>query len=1159
MGKVIQHKHFTSGYRSIFRHLWWWTCILCMVMATPVLAQTSKVTGTVTDSKGQPLPAVSVQDKKTSKTVMTDESGKFSIDAGANSTLIFSYTGFTKQEVGVLNHSVIDVKLEDDAKTMDEVYVGYQRLRKSDVTGAISSVKASELNLSTPTISQALVGKVAGVQVAQVSGAPYGGAKIRVRGIGSINASSEPLYVIDGYALGAMVGQQGTGTNNSSQGQGNGGNATNGYNAAASGNDIFLNPDDIESIEILKDAASAAIYGSRASGGVVLITTKRGKTGKGKLTYDFQLGSQSLAKKVKLLNAGQFTDLFVNGRNANYKDILISKGVAWDDAFYSDDNNTRLAKSGQTATNCSVCIIKDLYDFPTQKIIAPKYNTDWQDVLYDNALVTRHNLTFSGGNNGVRYLVSGGYLDQPGILNSTYQKRINLRTNIDADVSPKLKLSSSVFITNTDNREVQEGRFNQGPILGALVYMPVFPAFNPDGSLAMSYANAGAQFDGFSYAFQGIENPLALAQRVKITRKGIRTTANTSATYEIIKNLSFKVNIGAQSYKEKYEYYFPTNLSNGINPPGSSQSVLAANAAAQNLDIQDRLAEYTLNYNKQFGKHSFNALAGYTAQQTTTDVVAVAAKDFTNDLVQEITAVGSTPGDFSIQSNTGKSVTTLVSYLGRLVYSYDRRYSLTGSFRTDASSRFGPQNRWGKFGSVSAGWAVSNESFYKDWLGAGPTLKLRASWGLTGNNNIPNYKYEQDVTGVGGAVFGNTVYTGSWSGGIIDPTLGWESTSQYNFGADITTLNNRLSIIANYYISRSYNLLYSRNISAISGGTNAAITNNGTVSSTPVGVLTNLRNSNIHNTGFDLQVDYKAVQTKDFNLSVRGNITANKNKVVSLGGASEIQVAGAERSYITNITREGDPVGSFYGVKVAGMVRQGDMDNVNADWAVYKANGNKFPPGYKLKAFPVSTYSTTPLNPGDLYFKDSNGDGLITDADKGIIGTPYAKFTYGFNLSMNYRFIDFSASFNGSYGNQIIDGQDYYIRNMEGSGNQYAVIDQRYRSEAQPGNGHEYRSSRGGSQSNSTRLSDYYLQDGSFFRCTNITIGANLGMLGVTKKLGLAGLRWYAGVDNAFTVTKYLGYNPEVDFNNGSNLTPGIDYGKYPLVRSFNTGVMVTF
>ncbi|HEX6429199.1 MAG TPA: TonB-dependent receptor [Niastella sp.] len=1103
-----------------------------------------KVTGTVTDEKDQPLPGVSVQIKNSKSGVSTNEKGQFILDAPEGSTLVITATGYVKQEISV-SETALHIRLKEDNKMMEEVYVGYQRIRKSDITGSISSVKASELNLSTPTLSQALVGKVAGVQVSQVSGAPYSGAKIRVRGIGSINASSEPLYVIDGYPVGG----------NPSQGQGNGGNATNGYNPGSSGNDVFINPDDIESIEILKDAASAAIYGSRASGGVVLITTKRGKTGKGKLTYDYQLSSQQLAKKIKLLNSTQFTELFINGRNASYKDILVAKGITWNDAFYSDNNATRVAKSGQTATNCGVCIIKELYDFPTQTMIAPAYNTDWQDVLYDNATVQRHNVTFSGGNTGTRYLVSGSYLDQPGILNSTWQKRINLRANIDADLTPKLKVSANVFLTNTSNREVQEGRFNQGPILGALVYAPIFPAYNPDGTLALSYANAGAQFDGFTYAFQGIENPLALAQRVKTTRKGTRTTFNANATYEIIKDLSFKVNLGGQSYTEKYEYYFPTNLSNGINPPGSTQSMQAATASAQNLTTQDRLAEYTLNYGKTIGKHRFDALAGYTAQQTTTDLVAVAAKNFTNDLVPDITAVGSTPGDFSIQSNTAKSTTTLVSYLGRVVYNYNKRYFVSGSFRTDASSRFGPDNRWGKFGSVSAGWTVSNESFYNNWLGNGSSLKLRASWGLTGNNNIPNYRYEQSLSGAGGTVVGNITYTGgavigstvqnaTWATGLTDPKLGWESTSQYNVGLDATTLNNRLSVNVNYYISKSFNLLYNQNISALSGTTT---------------FLTNLRNSNIRNTGFDLQLDYKAVRSKDFDLTLSGNITANRNKVVSLGGASEIQTNGAERSYITHVTREGDPVGSFYGVKVDGMVRESDMDNVNADLAVYKANGNKFPTGYKLKAFPISTFATTPLNPGDLYFKDNNGDGLITDADKEIIGMPYPKFTYGFSINMGYKMFDLTASFNGSQGNQVIDGQDYYIRNMEGSGNQYVEIDQRYRSEAQPGNGHEYRASRGGSQSNSTRLSDYYVQDGSFFRCTNITVGVNLSTLPVTKKLGIGSLRWYASVDNAFTVTKYLGYNPEVDFNNGSNLTPGVDYGKYPLVRSYNTGIMVQF
>lgn len=1118
--------------------------LLLILLATyqnPVLAERTyfsyagrvilKVSGTVTDEKNQPIAGVNVSVLNTKKGVITDSQGNFSIDANEGNTLVFSFTGYSTQKV-VVSNTTINIRLKEDVTLLDEVFIGYQRLRKSDLTGAISSVKAKELNLSSPTISQALVGKVAGVQVSQVSGSPYNGAKIRVRGIGSINASSEPLYVIDGYPIGGNI----------SSGPGNSTNGTAGYNPATAGNDIFINPEDIESIEILKDAASSAIYGSRASGGVVLITTKRGKQGQGKFEYDVQVGTSHLAKKVKMLDAAGAASLFVDGRNNSYHDILIAKGITWNDAFYSDDNATRTAKAGSSNTS-SISILKSLYDFPSQTLIKPQYNTDWQDALYRNALGQRHNLSFSGGTNNTRYLISAGYQDQDGIITSTFQKRINLRANIDADISKKLKVGSSIFVTNTNNREVEEGRFDHGPILGALVMQPFFAEYNPDGSLQLGQESQLT--DGYSYAFQGIENPVALAQRVKITRKATRSTYNANATYEIIPDLSAKVNLGGETYNEKYEYYYPTNLSSGVNPPGSAQAIAAANAAAVFLNTQDILAEFTLNYKKHIGRSSFDALAGYTAQQTNTDQLSVGANGFTNDLVQEVTARGANAANFYINSNaTGKSTTTLLSYLGRLIYNYDNKYFLTGSIRADASSRFGPQNRWGQFPSVSAGWNLSNESFYHDWLGQKSTLKLRASWGLTGNNNIGNYSYEQDQTGSGGTVIGSTVNNATWAGNFADNKLGWESTSQYNFGADVGLLNNRLNLIVNYYISKSYNLLFKQNISAVSGSNS---------------FWTNLKNSDIQNKGIDVQLDAKIISTKDFTLNASGNITANANKVKSLGGASQILTAGAERSYTTHVTREGEPIGMFYGIKVGGMVRQSDMANITADRAVYLANNNSFPKSYKLLGPPISTYSSTPLNPGDLYFKDMNGDGLVNESDKGVIGTPYAKFTYGFNISMSYQLIDFSASFNGSNGNQVLDGQDYYIRNMEGSGNNYATVANRYRSESQPGNGHEYRASRGGTQSNSTRLSDFYLQDGSFFRCTNLTVGVNLSALAVLKKLGISSCRFYTGIDNAFTITKYLGYNPEVDYNNGANLTPGVDYGKYPLARSFNTGLKIQF
>lgn len=1080
-------------------------------LAVPV----TQLTGTVTDEQNQPIPGVNIVEKQTRKGTVTDANGQFTIDVASGATLVFSSVGFATKEIVVGSQQVLNVSLKEDVNQLNEVVaVGYQTLRKSDVTGAIANVKARELNVSAPTLGQALVGKLAGVQVSQVSGAPYVSTKIRVRGIGSINASSDPLYVIDGFPA---------------------------------GNDVFINPNDIESIDILKDAASAAIYGSRASGGVVLITTKRGKDGKGKFDYEYQYGINQLAKKVNLLDASGFAQLVIDGRNNTYRDLVQNSGKPWSDAMFSDDNATRIAKVGNAA---SVSIPTDFYDFANQKLITPKYNTDWQDALYRNAPVNRHNLTFSGGSNGVRYLISGGYQNQQGIIVSTKQERLNFRANIDADISKKFKVGSSLFVTSTNNREVQEGRFNQGPILGALIYAPIFRAYDDNGNLVKNEMASQQPV----YGYQTIENPVALAKETNINRKGLRATYNGTASYEIIPGLIAKANIGLQTYNEKYDYYLPTSLSSGNNPPGSPQSIAAATATALSVTTQNLLAEFTATYSRQFGKHSLNGLVGYTAQKTNLDQISVSAQGFQNDAVQEITAKGADPTNFFLNTTsttssigftgTGKQEETLLSYLARAEYNYDSRYFLTAAFRTDGSSRFGPLNRWGNFPSISAGWTISNEPFYTDWLGAASTLKLRGSWGLTGNYNVGNYNYLQTMASPTGAVFGSgTIQTAFYSGPIKDQKLGWESTSQYNLGLDVGLFNNRLLLIANGYLSNSYNLLFNQPISAISGATS---------------ILTNLRDSKIQNKGIEFQVDGRAVSTQDFKLNLSGNISFNRNKVLNMGGANTILVAGAERSYITHITQEGQPVGMFYGFKVIGMVRQKDVDNIAADNAVYNAATQSFPSGYVLKGPARSTASTNPLRPGDLIFQDVNGDGVVNDADKQVIGSPYPKFTYGFSLNASYKAFDANAAFNGIYGSQVLDGQDYYLFNMEGSGNQYSTVADRYRSEDQPGNGQVYRASRGGTQSNSTRLSTFYLQNGSYLRCTNITLGYNLPAAMLTKAR-VSGLRLYVNVNNAFTLTKYKGYNPEVDYNNGANLAPGVDYGKYPLARGYNIGAKITF
>lgn len=1071
-----------------------------------VRAPKIRVTGRVVDEQNKPLPGVSIVDKQSRRGTVTDAEGQFALEVGQGATLVFSFIGFATQEISVGTQSTLTVQLKEEANQLSEVVaVGYQTLRKSDVTGAIANVKARELNLAAPTVGQALVGKLAGVQVSQVSGAPYVSTKIRVRGIGSVNASSDPLYVIDGFPA---------------------------------GNDVFINPNDIESIDILKDAASAAIYGSRASGGVVLITTKRGKDGKGKFDYEYQYGISQLAKKVKLLNADQFIELMVDARNNTYRDLMQNAGKPFTSANFSDPNATRIANVGNAG---SVSIPTDFYDFANQQVLKSKYNTDWQDELYRNAPLNRHNLTFSGGSNGVRYLLSAGYQSQQGIIIATKQERLNVRANVDADISKKLKVSANVFVTSTDGREVQEGRFNQGPILGALIYPSVFRAYDDKGNLLKNEAASQQP----TYGYQTIENPVALAVETKITRKGLRGTYNGSASYEIIPNLVAKANLGLQTYSEKYEYYLPTSLSNGNNPPYSPQSIAAATATAQTLNTQNLLGEFTLAYTRQFDKHALNLLAGYTAQRINTDQISVSAQGFTNDRIQEITAKGADATNFFLNGgSTGKSEETLLSYLARAEYNYDSRYFLTAAFRTDGSSRFGPLNRWGSFPSVSAGWTISNEPFYTDWLGAASTLKLRGSWGLTGNYNIGNYNYLQTMAAPGGAVFGTgSVSTAYWAGAIKDASLGWESTSQFNVGLDVGLLRNRLLLIANAYLSDSYNLLYNQPISAISGTST---------------LLTNLRDSRIRNKGVELQIDGKVVSTPDFKLNLSGNIALNRNKVLNLGGGNSIFSVGAERQYITHVTQEGQPVGMFYGFKAIGMVREKDMEAIAQDNAQYNSATQSFPAGYVLKGPARSTASSNPLRPGDLIFQDVNGDGVINDADKRVIGSPYARFTYGFSISASYRDLDFSAGFNGTQGNQVLDGQDYYVYNMEGSGNQYVSVLDRYRSEAQPGNGLVYRASRGGTQSNSTRLSTFYLQDGSFLRCTNITLGYTLPAA-LASRVRVSGLRVYANINNLFTLTRYKGYNPEVDYNNGANLTPGVDYGKYPLARGYNVGVRLSF
>lgn len=1078
-----------------FTRLFWLLC----VMATPAVASadvTTKVTelenrkqteirGRILDQDGAPISGASITNLTTRAVVQSDGQGNFAIGGAVGDRMQVSFVGFQTlvQTAGETSQNTFRLTALENTLEEVTVSIGYQTIRKSDLTGAIASVKADELNLTSPKLSQALVGKVAGVQISQTSGAPYEGTKIRVRGIGSVNAGSDPLYVIDGYPA---------------------------------GNNLNINPNDIESIDVLKDAASAAIYGSRAAGGVVLITTKRGKEGKSNIDYEVLAGFGQLSKKIDLLNADQFIDLLIDGRNNSYKDLVLGRGLAWTDDMRMDSNAARVARVGNAG---SVTIPEDYYDFATGRAKPAQYDTDWQDELYRNAPFQRHNISVSGGNDKNRYFVSGSYQNQEGIMLGTGQQVFNFRSNVDSKVTDWLNFGANVSFTYNDNEEVTTGRYDRSPSMAALIYLPTLPAYNEDGSYAQYLMG---DLSANNYGIQNPENPLAYVTQIKNNRKGKRGLYNAYADFKIIDGLNFKLNGGLSTYDEKYDYYRPTSISNGNYAPFTDQAKTAAYADALTKSSLDKLLEATLNYNKTFAeKHQIMGLLGYSAQQTDLDYVGVRARGFQSDAIGEITDKGADPSNFQmLADHTFKRTTTMISYFGRVNYSFDSKYFLSASYRRDASSRFGPNSKWGAFPSVSGGWTISNEDFYDNWLGAGSTLKLRASWGKSGNNNIGDYRAITVYNSPGGVIIGDRVATAYWPDDLRDPNLSWETTSQTNLGLDFGLLRGRVNVMANAYLSQSSNLLFNQPITAVSGATT---------------ILTNLPDSKVENKGFDVQLDAAIIRKTDFDFGFSGNINVNRNKVLDLGGASTILTNGAERSYLTHITQEGSPIGMFYGFKVLGIANEQNYDKVAP-----------------------SSASSTPLQPGDLYFEDVDGNGVVNDDDKRIIGNPHPKFTYGFSFDARYKHFDIRASFNGSQGNQVLDGYDYYLYNMEGSGNQYADVAQRYRSAENPGNGSVYRASRGGTQSNSTRLSTFYLQDGSFLRMTNILLGYSLPA-DVAQKWTLAGVRVYASVDNPFTITKYKGYNPEPDYNQRGNLTPGVDYGLYPLVRSYNLGLKVTF
>jgi TonB-linked SusC/RagA family outer membrane protein len=1039
------------------------------------------INGKVTDENGKPLEGVSVVIKGTSKGSTTNNKGEFSLGISENekTSLEFSFVGYDAVAVEYIGQKNLVVKLVEANNNLGQVVVvGYGTQNKKDVSTSVASIKASEINNFPATgLDKVLTGKLAGVQVLQPGGAPGAGIAILIRGRGTITAGSDPLYVIDGVPL----------SDNSTEGPGFKVNPLN-----------SINVNDIESIDILKDASASAIYGSRGSNGVVIITTKRGKKDKLVIGLNSYYGIQQVSKKIEMMDAYQYADLIYESHNNTYFDLLADRGLT---GSATDDNAARKLKLGAAANNDNLAYLLPPEIFPYLNKQSGLVNTNWQDEVFTKAPMQSHTISAAGGSENIKYYISGNYLDQTGIVLNSGYKKYGGRINLDANYN-KLKLGASInYNFGVYNFLPTEGRFNdvfENVISGALAASPFFPVYNTDGL----YNN-----DQYKWLYSQANgaNPVALAMLKKDKTFENKLLSNLFAEYEIFKNLKYKISFGTDISNYKRDVFRPSTLPDPVSRVTPSNPT--ANYRMNN--ITNWTVENMVSYNKIIGKHSIKAIAVFSAQKERQDASNITATGFPNDIVQtlngatSLTSWSSTINEWS-----------LISGLARVQYSFKNKYLLSAALRTDGSSRFGPKNKWGYFPSASIGWNISDEPFVKN-LKTVSSLKVRASYGVTGNFQIGNYGY-LSLLSASNYVFGTS--SGSLNAGLVqstasNPELGWEKTSAINLGLEIGLFKEQLHATIEVYNNNTKNLLLNAPVPLSTG------------------FSTNLVNiGKVNNKGIEI--------TLTNNLSIGRvkllnsvNYSKNINKVLDLGGANSIITRG--QGVIDFITQVGQSIGNFYTLVQTGVFK--DQVAIN-DPKNAKVSGAK---------------------PGDFMFKDVNGDGVIDNTnDREITGNYMPKFTYGFSSQIQYSLFDLGFAAQGVQGNTIANINQRHMNSAESYANNTVDILNRWHSPTDPGNGTIARANRSQRGLNAV-ISTYHLSDGSYLRIRDITLGITLPQKMISKAK-ITGARFYITVQNLFTFTKYNSYNPEVSIDTNP-LTPGIDYGSYPLAKSVFFGLNLTF
>lgn len=1043
--------------------------LMFLLFVCGIMNAQHKLQGVVTDAEKLPLSGVNIKVEGSSQATSSDFDGKFTIDVPENATLTFTFVGFDEKKVQVKGNTKLNVTLTASSENLKEIVViGYGTQKRGNINGSISTVKAKDIeNLKVVSVDQMLQGKAAGVSVTNNSGAPGSAASVRIRGTTSISGTNEPLYVIDGVPVSgdatgkSTSGRPLAGRDGFSSSGGSGNNAVSPLS--------MINPSDIESMDILKDASATAIYGSRGANGVIIITTKSGKKGTGRVAYENYTSISNVTNKLDVLTLPEYATL-----------------------------KTNLAKLWGFQTR---------QEFSHPELLGP--GTDWQDEVYRTAISQSHQLSFSGAKDGTSYYLSGSFLDNEGTIINSGLKRYTVRLNLDSKIKKWLRVGGNLSggITNED---ITVNQSYSGLISNTLLQAPDIPVRNADGS----FAGPPSSEQSVTYY-----NPVAeaLTRENELVRKNF--LGNIYAEVDLLKGLKYRIEVAANTEFSENDDFRPSYKW------GSQENILA------DLDVR-RQNWYSTNiknlltYDRTFDKHHFTVLLGQEANDSHWEGVIASAQGFKTNSIHTLNLA-------DVDNNTVtqyKGSASLSSLFARLIYDFSDKYSITASTRQDVSSKFDPttDNQKGVFNSISGSWKLSNESFMEGTREYVDNIKFRLGYGETGNQQIPNNSYSAMLN-----VQNSGLGSGFLPANYPNPNLVWESLNQTNFGIDFTMFESKLFASFDWYDKKSEGFLFQVPLPLYLtgggnqyGGVSAPYSNLGTMS----------------NTGYDITVGYNLKSSGSFNWDTSLVVSHYKNNLDEIANGiiltQEVNTNGYQPVVVTNTTI-GNPIGMFYGYVTEGIFKdQAILNSAPIQFGQPVGNGA----------------GETAL--GDVKYKDVNEDGKIDANDKTFIGNPHPDLTFGFTNNFKYKNFDCSVFLQGSYGNdvmnltkragttnaslydnQLVDAMDYYSATNTASNNPRPIAD---------------------SANNNLLISDRYVEDGSYIRIQNVTLGYSLPQ-DVISKFSITRLRLYGTAQNLLTFADYSGYDPEIGSFNQNVLLSGIDNGRYPVARTFTIGLNVEF